>query len=388
MKRLPKLVVITFMSLSLCGSVRAQQTAPTGLALEIVYYEGAPPAYSEVRAANARAGGAWYARFRGISSWQPPADSLPVRAVNIVSRMEGDAVRINVSVFVGVRFHDRELPVASYLVRESEQISVRELPQHGVEAFRIKVVRIAPSAVSPPPVDNRIKAIEVLGLTPNNSTTPSYKLSLRNASNKNILALEINVYNRGRRRSTTQPQGKQGAPLIEAGAIFETNVPDTNPPRLASGGDAPEAYSNQTIVLSSAVFEDGSYEGEALPAAEIRARDKGRKIQIARVITLLQNALKALSGAADSTTAQLKAQVSALNEEVDPALLDELMVEFPTLNANARNDLKVSMEVALHRVKIDLLNELEAATRATDANALQAWLSNAKEKYEKWLARL
>src|SRR4051812_9981718 len=69
------------------------QSSPTDWVLEVTYYGGRPPAYQPVPAQGAKLNGSWYALFGHLDAWQPPAGFLPVHAVNILSRQEGDAVR-------------------------------------------------------------------------------------------------------------------------------------------------------------------------------------------------------------------------------------------------------------------------------------------------------
>jgi hypothetical protein len=101
-----------------------QQTASNGIYVEILYHPDASRDFQEVPGPNSKPEGGWYGAFGRIPGWQPPAGSLPVRAVNILSRIEGDSVRINVSVFKGQKANEKEEPVGTYLVRENEKITI------------------------------------------------------------------------------------------------------------------------------------------------------------------------------------------------------------------------------------------------------------------------
>src|SRR5438128_2647702 len=105
------LILLLFSSNPLTFSQQQQQSGPTGLALEITYYNGRPPTYQTVLAADFKGEGSWYGLFGHIPSWQPPAGSLPVQAVNVLPHVEGDTVRVEVSVFVGVKMFEKEIPV-------------------------------------------------------------------------------------------------------------------------------------------------------------------------------------------------------------------------------------------------------------------------------------
>lgn len=360
--------------------------APGNLALEITYYKDLPPAYMRL------GGKAWYARFRRTSSWQTPTGSLPVKAVNIVSRVEGNAVKVRVSVYDGARFDDKEEFVGEYVVRENEKITVRELTRFGVEPFEIGLVHVAPANPGLPLVENKTSSITVLALEANNTTLPSFKLSLRNLSNKNISALAIRTLVDGKTQISSLPHDPEARPLMKAGESYATNEPGAHAAHRAPEGYMPDPPPAQTIVIATAVFDDGSYEGEAAPAAEYRAFAKGRKTQLARIIPLLQNALDAPASNAATAIEKLNTQLSTLNEEMESSALEELQKEFPEFDSKAKAGLGNAVQIAIYGIRkraLDDLNKFATATaQAADDEAFRAWLSMTKVRYAAWLARL
>src|SRR4051794_25340739 len=109
------------------------QSSPTDWVLEISFLRGRPPAYETVPPQDAKLRGAWFALFGHLASWQPPAGFLPVQAVNVISRQEGDAIRVVVSVFVGAKNFEKEEPVGTYFIHEDEKVVADRLTQFGVE---------------------------------------------------------------------------------------------------------------------------------------------------------------------------------------------------------------------------------------------------------------
>lgn len=368
------------------------QPTPTRLVLEVAYYTGRPPAYQSVPKSDSKASGAWYALFRQVPSWQPPAGFLPVRAVNILSRLEGDAIRVTVSVFLGIRFHDKEEPVATYLVRENEKISVRELTQFGVEPFEIKAIRVTPGLTDPPTVRSDAESIAVIGAEANSSTLPSYKVSLQNLSGKDVIALEVEVFVNKRKRMSSMPQGNEGQPLIAAGASHELWVSMARDAQATPQGYEPASPPNQEVVITAAVFNDGTYEGDARAVAQYRAFMIGRKIQVERVLQLIRNALSSLELSASAGVETFKAQLSSLLVAVDISIVDELLKDFSVLTQKEKEDLKIAVEVASNGVKTDVLKEIQrfedAGEQPSGANAFREWLNWNRERYEKWRSRL
>src|SRR5947209_5432290 len=370
----------------------AQQPAPTGLVLEVTYFQSRPPAYQPVPGQDSKPNGAWYGLFGHTPSWQPPAGFLPVQAVNILSRVEGDGVRVSVSVFVGARLHEKEVQVATYLIRENEKVRTDGLRQFGVEPFEIKVSRVSPVSTGLPQVLNRTESVAVLNIEPNNSTLPSYKLQLRNLSNKSIIALGINVMANNRLRKSATPRGQEGLPLIEAGSIYNQNVSGAYNAQSAPGGYVPDAPPNQEIIITTVVFADGSYEGDAQTAAAVRGFRTGEKLQVQKLIPLIQDALNETSTDVSQAIEKFRTRVNSLSKEADADALSELQQAFPTLNQKVKADLKETIEVSLNAIKFDLLKSLQKLVKAdaqsVSAAAFHDWLSQTKERYEQWLARL
>src|ERR1700716_2841830 len=110
-------VLIASFAICLLGNAAAAQQQPaasTGIFLEIFCHRDTSRDFQPVPGPNSKLEGGWFGAFGRIPSWQPPSGSLPVRAVNVLSRIEGDAVRINVSVFVGQKVNEKEEPVATF----------------------------------------------------------------------------------------------------------------------------------------------------------------------------------------------------------------------------------------------------------------------------------
>jgi hypothetical protein len=374
----------------LCGAVRvhAQATTvegPTGLAVEVVCEDGRA-AYVQVPHWT------WFGRFRRIESWRPPAGALPVGAVRITPTMEGAAVRINVAVMFGEKFLDKEEQIASYLVRVGEQVSVKELMRYGVVPFQLKLVRVQPTDQPVPEIVNQTHALEVLSVELKPETFPAYVIRVRNTAGQSVTAMYM--------RSYVQPNGlpvvwmpdKQlNLPLIEPGAVYELTavVP-------GSGGQTtPEGYRPeglQRVVIATVVFADGSFEGDAERAAYIRALWWGRKVQLTRVLALIEHTLGEPELEPSAAVARFKTQVAALDEVDDQGALKTLRAEFPALPVKSNDDLSVAVQFELHQVKIDFLKAVEAFAQgqqhAAGPETFRDWLREVQSADERWRARL
>ena len=396
MKALRVIILTIFLAVFLSAdstSARQKQgvAEPTGLALEVVFYKDTRPAYQSVPPPDSDFRGAWFARFRRVANYQQPQGSLPVRAVNIVSRKEGDAIRVNLSVFVGVKFHDKEEQVATYLIRENEKVITNELTGFGVEPFEITAVRVPKLITNTPSVINRTESIVVEGVEENKSTLPTYKLSLRNASSKHVVALQVNVLVDGKAKLFSRPMGKEGQPLIKAGGDFQTVVGGVEEAVIARHGYAPDSPRGQEILIGTAVFNDGSYEGDAQIAAQIRTRMAAHRIQLTQIVRILDN-FKEPYEAKDTTPLEaLKQQVSALKVDVEMAVIEEITGDFPQINLAEKERLRPGFQTAMHYIRKGLLDEMNQFDKAQkafpDRNDFRTWLSAVKMKYKQWLSR-
>ncbi|MFL6210989.1 MAG: hypothetical protein ACJ74W_19225 [Pyrinomonadaceae bacterium] len=386
-----KLCTAALLFVTLCGlagavHVHAQTTAevPTGLAVEVVYEDGRP-AYVQVPHWT------WFGRFRRIESWQPPAGTLPVGAVRITPVVEGAAVRINVAVMFGEKFLDKEEQIASYLVRVGEQVEVKELTRYGVVPFQLKLVRVQPTDQQMPEIVNRARALEVLSVEPKPETFPAYAIRVRNGASKSVTAMFLRSYTKVNGSPVTwMPHNQLNLPLIEPGAVYELTavVPGS------AGQTTPDSYRPeglQRVVIVAVVFADGSYEGDAERAAYIRALWWGRKVQLTRVLALIERTLGEPELEPRAGIARFKTQVAALDEADDQGALKALRADFPTLPVKSNNDLSVAVQFELHQVKRDLLKAVEAFEQGqheAGPEDFRNWLREVQSTYERWRARL
>lgn len=381
-----KLIIPIAATLCFLVSAHAQSPPPspkeTGLTLEVVYLEGRPPAYQPVAGAKSRKGGAWYALFGRIAGWQPPDGAEPITAVRLVPYLKGETINISVSVMRG-RFLDVEDRVASYQARENEEITVRELKAFGVTPFVIKAVRTSVNGSDFPTSLNKTKSVAVVGIEPVVATTPRYKLMLHNLSEKNISALSINIMGQGRLRKSSLPHGDYGEPLIKARESSYLNESLALNAEATAGGYEPSSPPGQQIVIESLVFEDGTYEGELKPAASFLGFVIGRRIELRRILPLLDNAL---SNSDPTSASTLRAQLSSLSYEPDETEVASLIAAFPALD---KGELRGAVEVAIHGVRKELLDQLEHLEKPrSNADDFKAWLVHTRKLYSNWLSHL
>ena len=187
-------------------------------------------------------------------------------------------------------------------------------------------------------------------------------------------------------------QGEEGRALIPAGNHYKLTVTAAYQSRPAYGDHPPDFSRNHDCVITSAVFRDGSYEGDPVSASRFRATVRGHKIQIPGVVALLQEALSSTDDVG-ATVRRLRAGLSSLKTDVDESEVKALLGEFPALSANAKTALNSAMRASLNGIKRTASEELDRFEKvqqvaAPDNSALRAWLLATRVKYEEWLSKL
>ena len=355
--------------------------------METTYFKGKPPASQQIGENQKNQKWVWYSLFQRIPSWQPKIGDFPVRAVKIVPYFEGNLVKIRVSVFTSEKFHDKEVFVADLEIRENERKLVKELTEFGVEPFELAIVRDVPTVASLPIVVNKTTSLQV-AVEPNFSLLPSFNMNLLNNSNKAVSAFAFEMVAGNQWILSGMPHGQEGQVLIAPGETFEKAIPNDLEKAKSEMKKSVGVGRNLTLIISTVIFEDGSYEGDAKPAARFRAFTLGRKILLKQTVSLWQKSAE--SEIENNSLDKLSAQLSAVKEDVDENVFMELAKEFPTLNEKEKADLRISVQVALKGTKREMIGELQEFSKSPNRNteSVQNWLTESREKYQNWLTRL
>jgi hypothetical protein len=173
--------------LTLCTAASAAQAAqekqapaaPTGLALEVNTKDG-PTGHQSVPGAS------FGGRYRRLPSWQPAAGAPQPRTFKLTNVAEGDGVRVKVFAVMD-RFHEQEVLIGDYLLREGEKAAVKGMRTYGYEPMEVTVVSIRPAPAPPPVVASKVPSLVVLAVEEKpRSNFPAYKVALRNLSEKDV----------------------------------------------------------------------------------------------------------------------------------------------------------------------------------------------------------
>lgn len=392
-----QLILLTFTSIAFLGSshdLAQEKLAQPKLAIEILDGRKRSPAPVFEPPSEGR---------MEMGTTDPIPDSkrtgVPLTRIRIRTVMEGDAARIKIAgVFddsepvdaPGPKYGPVERPIGSYLVREGETIEVNELAPLGFKPLALKVVRFVPEVETPvtafaPLVTNKLKSIEVVGFSPVEGLS-SYRLTVRNISSKNIVALDVYVPKEHGRSGVTS-MGNAKRPVMKPGATSETIISESRGRRLTDQGYVADEPSNKVIV-GTVVFDDETYEGEPETAVHVIGGQTGRRLQLTRALLLLRNILEGPDQNPPAMLERIKSEVSQLTIDVDSKIVDELRARFPELPT--KYDLKTLTSTMMRgflEARQRLLSEItdiENAVRRDPTSTSLFWqrMSSFKEQLE------
>lgn len=287
------------------------------------------------------------------------------------------------------RFFDSLDDVATYTLAKGEAVTAAELEAVGVAPFVFKVLRVNDADAAPPLVVNKTQSIEAVVTEFTPTPLPRSKVTLRNLSSKRVRAVELDQVFRGRPRATSMAGEREGKILMEPGGTYERKLAVTDGQATPSEF-IPEAV--ESIVVATVIFEDYTYEGEPVPAARARAYDEGARVQLPRVMALVRGAHAAPDAETAEALARLRAGVAALGVTAPQSSVDAIMNGYPGLDPSQRHNVRSGVEVSMHGLRRELLDDLDAFSKAFRAapaeNSFKAWLKARQARYESWLARL
>ena len=379
-------ILICFAS---AASQRPRSTPASDFNIEINNLDGRKHFFS-IPESPGRAGYIAHHNLNRIPEWKI-SEKAPeeTNALRLQFWIEAGVPQIEVLAHLGnveTRPYEWNRPKATKIVTRQlpidETITITETEAFGIVPFQVRVFRAQPWSVGPPQVTNKTQALTVLALT---ESRPVYILAVRNVSHKSISAISWYGLENGQKQGGS---GTSGAPLIAAGRPFEIRQRfglaeeklESQPADLqpASGEIVP---ASREIVIAAILFSDGTFEGEPDEAAEMAANTAGERIQLTRVLRLLEK----MSGTAEPEPARLKKlknDINALSEEVDSRVAEELIAQFAEASEDTRNR-RIKLEIArgLGYIKNEVIQEIDKFER-------QREVSPAKANFESWLKEL
>ena len=361
-------------------SLPSKQIAPPPLALEILYNSTLPPAYLMIEGADVKPHWIWFTRFSTVPGALLPAGPERINAVRVTSHWNGETADVRVTLLRGPRMDQEEL-VTTYRSGVDQLTTINKLEAYGIEPFKIKLV--SPKADPPPPpnLENRTASIQIIKIQPEGSPLPAYRATFRNLSGKNVAALMVNLYRDGSPGPSAFFQGEEGRPLIESNQALEEYLPATVTQGSGSS-HAPGAATANSIAVTSAVFTDGTFEGDLAPACMYEKIVFARKAWLKAVLKIID---EQLAQPYDAAAAQrMKEQLTQLRYLQPPS--DGQLKSAVSSDCSAPSGL-AGVGFGLTP---SLIHDLDVVvtTRPKPFVPFRQWLASTRERYQQWLSNL
>jgi hypothetical protein len=371
------LSALTILAGSVSAAAQDTSDGPRAVVLFITYADGrtTPQIVTE------KVSRSWTPLFPRVPGWQPLPQDLPASAVNYEMRLRGGVVDVDVSVFRG-ESHERHDAVAKVVVGSGAPVTVGALEAFGVQPVTMSLtplVAAAPLAI--PRVINRTAGLEVADIEALQNPSPAYRITVKNLSAKPVVAFQVVTYRDDQRTLTGTKLNQDGTPVIEANGVYAFSM---SPSRWSPAGvDGWSPASHEVLEITSALWEDGSVEGDVQPMAMSLTINMGRRTLLARGLAILRavpNPERPLQA-----KAWLKQQLEELSIEPDAATEAAVRARLQDVPATEDPRMAAILRSAMANARRGMVDDLDAAPEQTAA--FQRWLAEAIDRYEKRAAR-
>jgi len=269
-------------------------------------------------------------------------------ALGFESKEDGDAVSIVASVYFAScnprdfgRFMQNGAGqlLGNYSARLDETLVLEEMKQFGFQPYTIKVV----NAQVPRTVVQTVSKVPSVQIAIVGEDRQFYKLVVRNNSPRAVTGIVIARSHQNGRQSIEAYDDLNTMIAPGGDHEFKMNINNMSCATTDSSTPGPAPC---PIVLEGAIFADGTYGGDAGSLANLEARYLAERTQRQRLRKLLQNTLGDSSLSDAAKIEQVRSGVSQLEENLDPAIIDQIQSRYPDLPNASRLDMEASMRAS------------------------------------------
>jgi len=254
LKNVARLILMCLAPLtSFAGQDVNKDPAPTGKILEVKIVDTLPPSKIPLRLDSPT--GFWTRLVPRIKDWDNPAARDTTRSISFSARLIGERAELKISAIGAKGSLEKEEEVGNYSMSVGDQITTTELRDFGYEPVTVTMKQVALTPPGVPGVENNMRSIRVT-VGPRISTLSAFSFHFTNDSRKSVMAVAWRIHQAGYSLRSSQALGEHGKALMEPGGKHDMTVrTDT----------VDNVYGGVTLVIESAVFEDGTFEGNSGP---------------------------------------------------------------------------------------------------------------------------
>ena len=374
---LAALSALAILAGSVSAAAQATDDGPRAVVLLITYADGrtTPQIVTE------KVSRSWTPYFPRLQGWQPLPPDLPVSAVDYGMRLRGGVVDVDVSVFRG-ESQERHDAVAKVVVGSGAPVTVDALEAFGVQRVTMSLTPLAATApLAIPRVLNRTAGLEVADVEALQDPSPSYRITVKNLLSQPVAAFQFVTYRDDQRTLVGTKVNQNGEPLIDANGSYSFTM---SPSRwLPAGADGWSPSSHEVLEITSALWEDGSVEGDVQPMATTLTINRGRRTLLVRGLAVLRAVPN--PERPQQAKAWLKQQLEELSIEPDAATEAAVRARLQDLRTTEDPKMTAILRSAMANSRRGMVDDVDAAPEQTAA--FQRWLAEAIDRYEKRAAR-
>ena len=309
------------------------------------------------------------------------ADNSVASKVFVFAQQKDGMWDVRVAIGTGEFYDAGDTKVGEYTLNTNQRATVPDFKRFGLAPIRVRVAKIVRRDAGTPNFNNETQSVSVESIEKGNLPDP-FKVRLKNNSNKDLIAIQYNKFKQYRFLELKWLSDGLTNPLIKAGQTYELKATSED----NSCGDDEGYQPNQTdrIDLVSAVFADGTIEGQSGLGALIKGAALGNRRNLERVV----DALRLVGHDPAALANELNNLQLNMNEAADPYLPELLRTLLPTLPADATPVLNSFIRAGMHDVKVNLdrdANHFRALALRNNVALTGQWAERTRAKYERWL---
>jgi len=309
----------------------------------------------------------------------PDSAGKPITSkVLVTAKRSGEQWDVKVIVGTGEFYDAGDTTVGEFKLNLNERANVPDVARFGLNPIRVGVVKIVRKDAGEPSFQNLTQSISLESMQAHDLPDP-FELKLKNGANFDVVAIQYNTFARGRFIALKWLGAGDLKPLIKVGDTFTLKAPSEDNACGDDDGYTPNQLNR--IDLVSAVFADGSYEGQPGLPALIKGTALGNYNNLQRVIDPIR-----VANDAAELSQLLKSLSEAMNEETEPYTVELLRSMFSvTLEDTAA--LNGFIRSGMHGVKVSLMRDSEYLRFISEKGSpqvIKAMVERTRSKYEQW----
>ena len=365
--------------LCLTATNAVAQPSPAPLALVRAYADGR---VSE-SVVGPRGFRAWTPMFPRVDGWTDPPGTLPVAALEVVARAEGDGLRVRVSVLRGSG-HEIDEPVAEVVVGVDRPVVVDALRRVGLQPLTLSAVRFAAPALPVPRADSRVDGLSIEGIEPVLSPVPGYMVSVLNRTDVPIVTFSVESTAGGFTALSGQQGDRSALPLVVPGGTFTFRFPAASSRETGRGIATSEPL--DAVALTGVIWADGRLAGDQSRLAPLLALHRGRQAVLRHIVRILG----ATRDATDARAAleQVRRAIAAVPVAATPADIAAVTTRVPSASATAARGIEPAIALGSRDARDRLVADIDRVRTAMTPAQARQWLDEALVACEAWAERL